>query len=106
MPDHKVSSPVNNKCYNSEQLEKILNEYCVKTTAHGLQHISEGKHTSYRVIWGLILIAILAGTCFHLSQMISSYLEYNYYTSITMDGGSLKVSAGAISFATHFRPPI
>ncbi len=96
-PDHRASLTVDSKCRHYEQQGKILHEYCTKTTAHGLQHISEGKHTPYRVIWGLILIGILAGSCFHLSKMISSYLEYNYYTSITMDGGSLKVSTSVTS---------
>ncbi len=83
---------MSSKSCTVEKEANILNEFCLDTTAHGFQHVTRGKHISYRIMWGLILVAVFGGSGYHLYELISSYLRYNYYTSITVDAETLKVS--------------
>ncbi len=88
--------------YTLKKEPEIWSEFCSKTSVHGLQYLSRGKHISYRIIWSIILTGVFVGSGFHLYKLISSYLRYNYYTSITMEGESLKVKfLRAFYFCTH-----
>ena len=65
--------------------KELASEYCLSTSAHGVSHIVSSTHTIKKVGWILILSGVLVGCSYHISVLILSYLEYNYYTSITLD---------------------
>ncbi len=69
----------------SMSTKEIVSEYCRSTSAHGIGYIVSSSHTVKKIGWILILCGVLTGSSYHIYVLISSYLEYNYYTSITVD---------------------
>ncbi len=83
----------------STKVKELASEYCSNTTAHGISHIAKSSHTVKKVGWILILCGVLGGSSYHIYALISSYLEYKYYTSITVDAGKpLEVIMISIKF--------
>ena len=77
----------------SRGVRDLASDFCLHTSVHGVSHIVLSYHVAKKIGWTVILGGILAGSSFHLAALISSYLEYNYYTSITHDAGKpLKVN--------------
>ncbi len=71
----------------SKKTKELTTEYCNNTSAHGISYIVSSSNTIKKVGWIIILCGVLAGSSYHIYALISSYLEYNYYTSITLDTG-------------------
>ncbi len=71
----------------SKKVNELTLDYCRNTTAHGISHIVTSSHAVKKVGWILILCGVLGGSSYHIYALISSYLEYNYYTSVTLDTG-------------------
>ena len=67
------------------RVKELASEYCTKTSAHGVSYIISSSNSVKKVGWILILCGVLVGGSYHIFALISSYLEYNYYTSITLD---------------------
>ncbi len=66
-------------------VKNLASEYCKNTSAHGVHYVVSSSNAAKKVGWILILCGVLVGSSYHISQLISCYLEYNYYTSITLD---------------------
>ncbi len=58
-------------------------EFCSSTSAHGFSHIVSSKHLRHKVLWSSILLGVFGCTCYHLYSIVSAYLDYTYYTSIS-----------------------
>ncbi len=69
----------------STETKELMSEYCRSTSAHGIGHIVSTSQSVKKVGWILILCGVLTGSSYHIYVLISSYLEYNYYTSVTVD---------------------
>ncbi len=69
----------------STEAKELALEYCASTSLHGVRYIVSSHHTMKKVGWILILGGVLVGSSYHISVLISSCLEYNYYTSVTLD---------------------
>ncbi len=69
----------------SMSTKELASEYCRSTSAHGIVYIVSSSQTVKKVGWIVILCGVLTGSSYHIYVLISSYLEYNYYTSITVD---------------------
>ena len=67
--------------------KELASEYCLTTSAHGVRYIVSSSNTVRKVGWILILCGVLVGSSYHILALILSYLEYNYYTSVTLDPG-------------------
>ena len=71
---------------------ELASEYCLSTSAHGVRNIMSSAHVAKKVGWIFILCGVLVGSTYHILMLILSYIEYNYYTSVTVDAGkTLKV---------------
>ena len=67
-------------------LQNVSTDFCTNSTAHGVQHLSvKEKSFPKMFFWSLIFIATVMGSGMHLYFLVSSYLEYNYYETITND---------------------
>ncbi len=78
---------------NSKRARELASQYCLHTSARGVGYIVSSSHVAKKGGWILILSGVLVGSSYHLIMLIFSYLEYNYYTSLTLDAGkTLKVS--------------
>ncbi len=66
-------------------VKALASEYCKNSSAHGVHYVVSSSNTAKKLGWMLILCGVLAGSSYHIFELISSYLEYNYYTSITLD---------------------
>ncbi len=71
----------------SSEIQELVSEYCLSTSAHGVSYIISSPHIIKKVGWIIILCGILVGSGYHISVLITSYLEYNFYTSVTLDTG-------------------
>ncbi len=71
----------------SKTPRELAAEYCLNTSAHGVSYIVSSTHVATKVGWIFILSGVLIGSSYHILVLILSYLEYNYYTSVTLDTG-------------------
>ena len=69
----------------SSKAKKLASEYCLHTSAHGVSNIVSSSNTVKKVGWILILCGVLVGSSYHILTLTLFYLEYNYYTSVTLD---------------------
>ena len=68
---------------DSSRIKKSATDFCLTTSAHGVNHVISAKDLVKKAAWILILSGVMIGCSFHLYELISSYLDYHYYTSIT-----------------------
>ncbi len=73
------------KLQKSKKARKLASEYCLQTSAHGVSNVVSSTHVAQKVGWIIILCGVLFGSSYHILSMLLSYLEYNFYTSVTLD---------------------
>ncbi len=75
------------KCIMDDSGNRVGNnigsDFCAATSAHGFSHLSSSKSVVTKSVWIFVLMIATAGLSFHLYGLVSSYLEYNYFTSVT-----------------------
>ena len=68
---------------NPDHISKRSAEFFSNTSAHGFSHIVSSKHLCKKILWIFIVLGVFCCSCIHLHSIVSAYLEYNYYTSIS-----------------------
>ena len=71
----------------SRKITELASEYCLSTSAHGVSHLKSSSNVVKKIGWIFILCGVLVGSSYHILMLIFSYLQYNYYTSVTLDAG-------------------
>ena len=67
-------------------LQDVSTEFCTNLTAHGVQHLSvKGKSLPKMFFWSMVFVLTIAGSCTHLYFLVYSYLQYNFYETVTND---------------------
>ncbi len=64
---------------------EVLKEFAEKSSSPSLTHVSTARCLAGRIFWICIAIGATSGVAYHLYKIISTYMEHNYYTSITND---------------------
>ena len=61
-----------------------IEEYCSRTTAHGVSHITKKNAiAAYKVCWMFIVIGALTGNIYHLYWVLSDYMQYPTHQSVS-----------------------
>ena len=55
----------------------LARDFCEETTFHGFGNFVRERLLAGRVFWLVIIMAAVAGNAWHLSMVISTYLQYN-----------------------------
>lgn len=74
---------------NSEEgkmiMKKIFTDFASESTLHGIGHISNAKSLPLRLTWACFVFLAVAGLSYSMWGLLSAYLEYGYYETVTQD---------------------
>ncbi len=63
----------------------LLKEFAKNSSSPSLSRVSTARHLTEKIFWMCIGITATIGAAYHLYTIICTYMEHNYYTSITND---------------------
>ena len=63
----------------------LLKEFTKNSSSPSLSRVSTARCLTEKIFWMCIGITATVGAAYHLYTIICTYVEHNYYTSITND---------------------
>ena len=88
LQDLKETNPgydIKNEEQEQETLKDLFKSFCSETSAHGLPHIvKKNGFSMWSAVWFMIFIGAMAGELYHLSMLVTEYLQFPSVESIRM----------------------
>ncbi len=69
----------------TSDIVELFKEFSAKSSLPSLNQVSSARRLPEKVFWLCIGITATSAATYHLYTLICTYMEHNYYTSITND---------------------
>ncbi len=69
----------------SSNIADLLGEFAKNSSSPSLSRVSTARGITEKIFWMCIGITATVGAAYHLYTIICTYMQHNYYTSITND---------------------